>query len=61
MITYELSFVANCYCDKIKNKKYHDLGPIYEVICVDIQPYWGGGGVPKTRNLDTASRGRCPF
>ena len=25
IITYELSFVANCYCDKIKNKKYHDV------------------------------------
>ena len=46
VITYELSFAANYYCDKINNKKYHDL-IIYKVICVDVRPYCGGGGVQK--------------
>ena len=32
---------------------------IYKVICVEVRPYWEGG--PKTRNVDTACRGRCPF
>ena len=39
-MTYELCFVANCYCDKMKNEKYHDL---FEVICIDVRPAVLGG------------------
>ena len=32
---------------------------MYEVICIDVRRT-GGGGL-KTRNVDIACRGRCPF
>ena len=50
IITYELSFVTNCYCDKTKNI----VSKLYKTCKT-------GGGGPKTRNIDTGCRGRCPF
>ena len=61
MITHELSFVANCHYDKIKNKNIMIYLWSHLSDSVAVWPYWGEGGGVKNKKCRYSLSWQVPF